>query len=99
MKKIFFTLAIFAIASLASNQPMEAITNYNVIMVHGASDAKNGLPNCSSMDEDAFQFQNNHKEEEICDEKYQGGIAINSMGQYWNNNTCKGEYKGYNLTY
>jgi hypothetical protein len=35
MKKIFFTLAIFAIASLASNQPMEAITNYNVIMVHG----------------------------------------------------------------
>lgn len=35
MKKIFFTLAIFAIASLAGNQPMEAITNYNVIMVHG----------------------------------------------------------------
>jgi hypothetical protein len=35
MKKLICILAISAIAVLAGNQPMEAITNYNVIMVHG----------------------------------------------------------------
>ena len=36
MKKVLLLLVVFAIVGWSVPKPMESITNYNVMMVHGA---------------------------------------------------------------
>lgn len=36
MKKVLLLLVVFAIVGWSVPKPMESVTNYNVMMVHGA---------------------------------------------------------------
>jgi len=86
----YLTLLFFSVVLAWSAKPMEPLTNYNVIMVHGAADAGRGMKNAGVYDN-------------ICGtqayEKY-GEVwgSADMMGKGYKNNdeNNKGEY---NLTY
>ncbi len=85
----YLTTLFFSVALAWSAKPMESLTNYNVIMIHGAADAGRGM-------------KNGEVKEHVCGqkvyEKY-GGVwgSANMMGYYYNNDEKnEGEY---NLTY
>lgn len=47
MKKFFLLVVLFSIACWGIPKPMESITNYNVMMVHGAYGSDKGIENCT----------------------------------------------------
>ena len=63
-KDIFVVIATCPILA----KPMEALPHYNVVMVHGASDSKNGFENeCSDKNfPDAYEFLNYYIEDHCC---------------------------------
>jgi hypothetical protein len=89
MRIIIFLLLVVCLTWAA--KPMESLTNYNVIMVHGAADASKG------MKKDAVK-------ENICDNeayKKYGGVwgSADMMGKEGYKNSDENNKGEYNLTY
>lgn len=67
-KDIFIMIAIFFAITVIPvlSKPMEAISHYNVVMVHGASDSENGTENeCSEKNiPEAYDFLNYYIEDQ-----------------------------------
>lgn len=55
MKNVFFLVMVLTIGCLAVSKPMEAITNYNIIMVHGAYGSEKGFSACDTLKE-AYEY-------------------------------------------
>jgi len=49
MKTTFLLLMLLFVSIYAGPKPMEALSKYNVVLVHGASDEPNGITNCNEV--------------------------------------------------
>lgn len=57
MKMWFVLLCLFAGGlAHAGNMPMESITKYNVVLVHGAAYESEGIDGCGSGAKDVYSF-------------------------------------------
>ena len=83
-------------AYAAGPKPMESITKYNVVLVHGAADEKSGVKNCAEGVEEAYTIMSNNRADSSKNSWRLGGAA-GMIGPYYDN--AKEDDTKYNLTY
>ncbi len=80
----YFLILFFSVALAWSAKPMEPLTNYNVIMIHGAADNVSNGFECRDATTDAYTLFNTHKNDTTGRAPWQIGGAPGMIGSYTN---------------